>query len=185
MEQSDPPPLNATNLLDISHALEAVNITQQQRTSLGVGSTDVLGQVLETLKTAFDVDVSDIQSTITQIQSTLLGKGDCSIWVGYYTGTGVATAINRPSIQVDPSTKIIIIYSTDGSNHTWYLDTYYGLFLTNMSFGFIKNTYQNDNMYAEIHFYNGSLNWFASGVPGNEQANLNNSGTQYTYIALG
>ena len=97
MGQQCAPPLNATNLLDISHALEAVNITQNQRTSLGVGSTDILGQILEALKAATDNGMSSIQ----QILST---KGNCNYYMGQYVGNG--QTVNYVTLEVEPKLYI-------------------------------------------------------------------------------
>ena len=72
-----PPPVNASNLNDISNALQAVNITQQERTALGAQANDTLGQVLEMLKTKID-----------NTQSGLQQKGNCQIMSGSYVGNG-------------------------------------------------------------------------------------------------
>ena len=62
------PPLNASNLNDISNALQAVNITQQERTTLGAEATDTLGQILAVLKNTTDESIESISQDIQNIK---------------------------------------------------------------------------------------------------------------------
>ena len=84
-----PPPLNATNLLDISHALEAVNVTQQERTSLGAQETDKLGQIL----TVLNSKIGNLEDSVEQIQTVLEKKGTLGVEAGSYVGNDQATVI--------------------------------------------------------------------------------------------
>ena len=84
-----PPPLNATNLLDICHALEAVNITQDERSTLGAETTDKLGQVLQKI-------VQGTDSKISQLQTLVNEKGNCNIITGQYVGNGSTTSLSMP-----------------------------------------------------------------------------------------
>ena len=86
-----PPPLNASNLNDISNALQAVNITQQERTTLGAQATDTLGQILAVLKNAEEEtsqSVEQLQQTISSIQSQI---GTNKYQTGSYVGNGQST----------------------------------------------------------------------------------------------
>ena len=84
-----PPPLNASNLNDISNALQAVNITQQERTTLGAEATDTLGQILAALKTTTDGSIESISQDVEEIQQTM---GNVKCVYGTYVGNGNATA---------------------------------------------------------------------------------------------
>ena len=86
-----PPPLNATNLLDICHALEAVNITQDERSTLGAEATDKLGQVLQKIVQGTGSDIEEINSAISQLQEQMVEKGNCTIYSGSYVGNGQST----------------------------------------------------------------------------------------------
>ena len=81
------PPLNATNLLDISHALEAVNVTRLERTNLGAQETDKLGQIL----TVLNGKIGNLNDSIEQLQTTLNQKGILGVESGSYTGNGQST----------------------------------------------------------------------------------------------
>lgn len=81
------PPLNATNLLDISHALEAVNVTQLERTSLGAQETDKLGQIL----TVLNGKIGNLSDSIEQLQTVLDKKGTLGVEAGSYVGNAQDT----------------------------------------------------------------------------------------------
>ena len=155
--------MNATNLLDISHALEAVNVTQQQRTSLGVGSTDVLGQILEALKTATDNGMSSIQ----QILST---KGNCNYYMGQYVGSGQGK--NYVTLEVEPK---LYVASYVGLNDNSYSIFYVGG--SNYATSFTRHYTYNVNAYMS-----GTRLRFQDNNPQNI---LNENGLTVTYIVLG
>ena len=102
------PPLNASNLNDISNALQAVNITQQERTTLGAEATDTLGQILAALKTTTDESInqaiSQLQQSISSIQTQI---GTNKYYIGSYVGNNqdsVVLTLNYPP-------KAIFFYS--------------------------------------------------------------------------
>ena len=91
VDEWNAPPLNASNLNDISNALQAVNITQEERTTLGAEATDTLGQILAALKNAGDEtsqSVEQLQQTISSIQSQI---GTNKYQTGSYVGNGQST----------------------------------------------------------------------------------------------
>lgn len=100
-----PPPVNASNLNDISNALQAVNITQQERTALGAQADDTLGQVLEMLKTKID-----------STQSGLQQKGNCQIMSGSYVGNGQLKTISL-TFGFEPDMVFIIPSGRGGFSH--------------------------------------------------------------------
>lgn len=100
-----PPPVNASNLNDISNALQAVNITQQERTALGAQANDTLGQVLEMLKTKID-----------NTQSGLQQKGNCQIMSGSYVGNGQLKTISL-TFGFEPDMVFIIPSGRSGFLH--------------------------------------------------------------------
>lgn len=118
--------MNASNLLDIGHALEALNITQEQRSTLEAGTSDALGTILAALKTSIDSDISSINST-------LQGKGNCSIEIGSYVGNGqFNTYHNTITLNIEPKAIIfgtINAVETSGNNNA----TVVAVFLRNMS----------------------------------------------------
>lgn len=95
VDERNAPPLNASNLNDISNALQAVNITQQERTTLGTEATDTLGQILAALKTTTDESIENINQEIEninqevgEIQQTM---GNVRCVYGSYVGNGQKT----------------------------------------------------------------------------------------------
>ena len=156
-----PPPLNATNLLDISHALEAVNITQQQRTSLSVGSTDVLGQILEALKTATDDEMSSIQ----QILST---KGNCNYYMGQYVGNGQLS--HMVTLEVEPK----LYFASYTIINTPYMMVYVG-----------GSNYATTIADSYCNRVNASVSGTKLKLDGSAENTLNEKGRTVTYIVLG
>lgn len=67
--------------------MEAVNVTQQERTSLGAQETDKLGQIL----TVLNGKIGSLNDSIGQIQTTLNQKGTLGVESGSYTGNGQGT----------------------------------------------------------------------------------------------
>ena len=159
-----PPPLNATNLLDISHALEAVNITQQQRTSLGVGSTDVLGQILETIETS-------INSKFEQLESLVSEKGNCRCYVGQYTGNGQ----NKLSITFD---FLPMLYISRPKNDIAINSMYSIVYVYNSKYCTAICSSYSDSASVSI---SGTTLTFSGSATNASNANNN----VYTYIALG
>lgn len=92
-----PPPLNSSNLLDICHALEAVNITQQDRTSLGVQQTDELSTILTKLNTSLKQYAKDLDD----VQLSTIANNYSRVYYGQYVGNGNSTylSINFPSVK--------------------------------------------------------------------------------------
>lgn len=88
VDERNAPPLNASNLNDISNALQAVNITQQERTTLGAEATDTLGQILAALKTTTDGSIESISQDVEEIQQTM---GNVKCVYGSYVGNGQTT----------------------------------------------------------------------------------------------
>ena len=116
-----PPPLNATNLLDICHALEAVNITQDERSTLGAEITDKLGQVLQKI-------VQGTDSKISQIQTLVNEKGNCNIITGQYVGSASGTtSLSMPfltrlfidSTYSNTPDQVICMHIYTGGSYLW------------------------------------------------------------------
>lgn len=115
------PPLNAKNLLDISHALEAVNITQDERSTLGAEATDKLGQILQKMAQGTDSKISQIQTLVNE-------KGDCNIITGQYIGNANGTtSLTMPflprlymdSTYSNTSEQTICMHIYTGGSYLW------------------------------------------------------------------
>ena len=179
-----PPPLNATNLLDICHALEAVNITQEQRTTLEAGTNDALGTILAALKSGIDSDVSSINSTLNS-------KGNCNIETGSYTGNGQygEDYPNTISFLNDNASIVIISGSSyySGDRYAQLMITMrgnaYGMVLVSTSAG----PSQPQSCYVRVTFNQNSIQWYYGGNnAGLDPAyfQLNRDRTKYSWCAL-
>lgn len=96
MDRWCPPPVNASNLNDISNALQAVNITQQERTALDAQANDTLGQILNILKSGIDTAQSELQT-----------KGNCLVQTGSYVGNGQVKTMSI-TFDFEPDTVFIV-----------------------------------------------------------------------------
>lgn len=174
-----PPPVNASNLNDISNALQAVNITQQERTVLGAQANDTLGQVLEALKNATDNDISEIESTISTMQSTLNQKGNCQIQSGSYVGNGTYS----PTISTDLYPIVVIITAYRESKSITGGDASYILFIRGTNPYYIAaDTYTTGSDYQyHVTFSNNSISWTCR----NDGFGKNISGQTYFYCVIG
>ena len=107
-------------MLDICHALEAVNITQDERSTLGAETTDKLGQVLQKI-------VQGTDSKISQLQTLVNEKGNCNIITGQYVGNGNITSLSMPfltrlyidSTYSNTSDQIICMHIYTGGSYLW------------------------------------------------------------------
>lgn len=165
--------MNATNLLDISHALEAVNITQQQRTSFGVESNATLGNILQL-----------INDKIEQLNTIINKKGSANIEVGSYVGTGTSGVNHKCTLNFSfaPKTVFISTQKVDSKAPA--------------TFAFI---YDNKRCYAvdgstelashdlDVVWNGNSMSWSrtGSGFISEPVLQLNESGTKYFYVAIG
>lgn len=111
VDERNTPPLNASNLNDISNALQAVNITQQERTTLGAEATDTLGQILAALKNAIDENIGSINQEIQSIKTQIGGN---KYAVGSYIGNGQDTL----SLTFGFTPKAIFVYSSEVQQST-------------------------------------------------------------------
>ena len=107
-------------MLDICHALEAVNITQDERSTLGAETTDKLGQVLQKI-------VQGTDSKISQLQTLVNEKGNCNIITGQYVGNGNITSLSMPfltrlfidSTYSNVSDSVICMHIYTGGSYLW------------------------------------------------------------------
>ena len=133
VDEWNAPPLNASNLNDISNALQAVNITQEERTTLGAEATDTLGQILAALKNAGDEtsqSVEQLQQTISSIQSQI---GTNKYQTGSYVGNGQSTL----TLNFDFEPKFYFAsYKNDQTNRERIV---YMCYMYNSSFAFTFN----------------------------------------------
>ena len=179
MDKWCPPPVNASNLNDISNALQAVNITQQERTALGAQENDTLGQILEALKNVVDRDISKVESTISTIQSMLKQKGNCQIKTGSYVGSGT----NSPTLNTGFYPMMVVI-ATYNKSASWSSgDSTYILFIRGTNSYYIAaDTYSNNSAYAYyVTFSNNSISWSCS----NSYFSKNMTGETYFYCVIG
>lgn len=157
-------------MLDIGHALEAVNITQDERSTLGAETTDKLGQVLthivQNINENVEQDISSIQTQVNQ-------KGNCNILVGSYIGNGGNLQLTLPTY----AQFVIIQYGGQRSGIS-NGDTCLAFFIKNVS-TFIYHSLGSDAEIYDCNFQEGSL------YVGHSTPAPNNSGYIYKYIALG
>lgn len=106
-----PPPTNASNLDDISNALQSVNVTQQERATLGASITDTLGKILLALKSLSE---QYSQQRCNQLQ-TLINKNYSKIVYGSYTGNGQDTLqINYAQNGIETTVAyMVVVYESN------------------------------------------------------------------------
>lgn len=157
-------------MLDIGHALEAVNITQDERSTLGAEAIDKLGQILQKMAQGTDSEIEEINSAISQLQEQLNEKGNCTIITGSYVGNGQYTLTIRFPQGFIPKFYFVSRQSNSSAinSGSWV----YG----STSF----NSYSTG--YASAVQSGNTLKLIDSGTALNI---LNNNGTSYTYVALG
>ena len=170
-----PPPVNASNLLDIGHALEAVNITQEERSALGAETTDKLGQILTHIVESIN---GEVESSISSIQTQVNEKGNCIIVSGSYVGNGGSLQLTIPPINGRYVKCIIIFSNMDTSSSSTNGYTRFSYTVENASYMFITMNSSCRNLPIQS-FSNGALSMAS-------YANAPNlSGVRYYYIALG
>lgn len=183
-----PPPVNASNLNDISNALQAVNITQQERTALGAQASDTLGQILEALKNAIDANIGSLQTE----------KGNCNIQVGSYVGNGQFDNNYAISLTFNFQPKTVIVfcsesfYTSTGSYTTPYAYSTVDMLLWQQ--GIVQNLVYNFyagrsyDIYRHYSAIQNTLSWYITyekGGNGNSDSNMNKNGVTYTWVAIG
>ena len=99
-----PPPVNASNLNDISNALEALNITQQEAENIGGTINQSLGAMLGSMNST--------------INNKLLPINGYTYWYqdSGYVQTGVSSN-DIQNVQISPSTNTTIQYGTSFKNN--------------------------------------------------------------------
>lgn len=173
-----PPPLNASSLLDICHALEAVNITQDERSTLSVGQEDKLGTILTKLNTVLRDFVSQQSTnTITDIRN-----GFSAVEYGQYVGGGgeqgpVITYNNENFTGVSP--RMIFIFPNDFSS----VNDYYCIGMRNYQFkrGFAVLT----NLRSSQILLNMECDKNQLSMSGNNAYEINVRNKSYTYLIFG
>ena len=170
---SPPPPLNATNLLDISHALEAVNITQQQRTSLSAESNATLGNILQL-----------INDKIEQLNTTVNKKGSANIEVGSYVGTGTSGVNHKCTLNFSFAPKTVFI-STQNVNSR--APTTFSFIYDNKTCFAVSGSSELSSYNLDVVWNGNSMSWSrtGSGTISEPVLQLNESGKKYFYVAIG
>lgn len=176
-----PPPVNASNLLDIGHALEALNITQEQRSTLEAGTSDALGTILAALKTSIDSDIASINSAVR-------GKGNCKIASGGYIGNGQYGSSTPTSIYVGFMPLFLYCYDTYNRSDNAIFYIYNGNMEVDSSIGIssglwtnstITGMYDND-IYAQNKSGKPFTFWARSA-----NTQLNYTSRSYRWVAIG
>ena len=175
---STPPPLNAANLLDISRALEAVNITQDDRSALSVEQEDKLGTVLTKLNTALKNFANNSSSSTL----TTVGNAFSPICYGSYIGNGGRTASisYRNSYRGAMKAKAFIVANSVKADGNFASGI--GMCTNNSNTGLM--IYSGNNIQAnsvEVTFSVNSISFETRESSGG----LNNSGKTYTYLIFG
>lgn len=166
-------------MLDIGHALEAVNISQQERSTLEVDVNDKLGQILQKLKTATDEELSNI--------NTQLGvKGNCSITTGTYKGNQTESV----SIKIPTNTKYVLVNNGDNNENNGYWEHGYAFFFIQSSpLGIYSGGSGSYTMFISYNttFSSGTLTWKSASYHFKDDWDrlMNTNGQTYYYIAIG
>lgn len=167
--------MNASNLLDIGHALEALNITQEQRATLEAGTDDALGTILTKI-------VDGINNTIDNVNTSINKKGNCSIQYGSYVGNGQvgSTTPIRLTFNFAPKLFFCIKYSVWPSSGGGWADSTVYLDRPDYSVSIYDSNVGN---FDTIYFTrtDKTLSWWSNTAG----AQLNINGTTYYYVALG
>ena len=179
--------MNASNLLDIGHALEALNITQEQRATLEAGTSDALGTILEALKTAIDSDISSIGQQISTINSELENKGNCVVEYGSYVGNG-QSGLNSPnSIKFSISPRFVFVFvdrSINSPRNAMGVFNIYGLDESySASYFLIDFITSNNGCFSKYVSSTNTLSWYYSSGS-NESVQMNVNNTRYYWYAL-
>lgn len=163
------PPVNASNLNDISNALQSVNVTQQERTTLGASTTDTLGKMLMLLKSGTD----NVRTLVASIQQQL---GTNRYEIGSYIGNGSSTLQIATPFEV----KFFVAVSEEPQSQHGSMDTYAMIALTKTSVTIA------DNSMTINSFTVSPQNITVSTIYG-DYANivLNMSGLKVNYIIFG
>ena len=162
-------------MLDICHALEAVNITQDERSTFGAETTDKLGQILTHIVESIN---EGIESDISSIQTQVNEKGNCIIVSGSYIGNGGNLQLTIPPINGKYVKCIIIFSNMNTSSSSANYRTRFSYTVENASYMFVTTDSNCRNIPIQS-FSNGTLS-----MAGYDNA-PNISGTTYYYVALG
>ena len=187
-----PPSLNASNLNDISNALQAVNVTRQERTALGAKATDKLGQILTALKTTTDKSIESISQNVEEIRqtmgnqieslATLATNSYTKILTGSYVGNGQTTVRvpwpNKEGRDFD-EVKLVFVYSTKQDDYN------FGIGVLNKIFLFCGYDRRGD-YYATYQMWLDDPNYcFKAECDSYNEYNINKNVYTYNYILLG
>lgn len=172
---SAPPSLNQSNLNDISNAIQALNISAENRTTLGMNDTQDMQDVLVSLKNI----TSTMQSSLQEVQQNMVFLAS-----GTYVGNN-QSSITITFNQLSRKPKIIFIGEYINQNKQ---ECYIGIGMNNFVAGldiYITNSNTNDATYGGIY----SASFTTSSVKMTRKSTyhceLNNSGVTYNYILLG
>lgn len=167
-----PPPVNASNLNDISNALQAVNITQQERTTLGAEATDTLGQILAALKNAIDENAENVSQEVQNIK-TQIGTNK------YYFGSYIGNGQNSLTITFNFEPKFYFAVS-ENPQEASYVGQIYSLHSLNNSKIAVSNT--NEGSVRNNCSFNGN----SITISNSQQVYiLNNNSARVYYIVFG
>lgn len=174
--------MNASNLLDIGHALEALNITQEQRATLEAGTSDALGTILAALKTSIDSDIASINSAVS-------GKGNCKIASGGYIGNGQYGSSTPTSIYVGFMPLFLYCYDTNYRSDNAIFYIYNGNMEDDSLSGISSGLWTNSTI-TGMYYENSIYAQNKSGKPftfwaGNEVTQLNDTSRRYRWVAIG
>lgn len=146
--------------------MESVNITQQQRTSLGVGSTDTLGTIFTTILERFE-NVSRIES-------------------GSYVGNGLQNASYPNTLTFSFVPKVVFILSEQGDEGGASYYAFTPTFIQGVKWAATVLDGTGSSRQVVVNWSNSTVTWYSSspslqGI----YAQLNVGGRTYSYVAIG
>lgn len=174
-----PPPVNASNLNDISNALQAVNITQQERTALGAQANDTLGQVLEAVTSTLQ---QYTQQQCSNLQ-TLIWNNYSKFIYGSYVGAGQPNlTISYQQNGIDTTdAKIAILFRAYSSSELYGIPFSFVFNCTNGGLCYVLDSRSSGSgyLYYGANFSNGNITINADS---NFGASMNIRNITYNYI---
>ena len=105
----------------------------------------------------------------TANDAAVAAKGNCRVVVGTYTGTGTYGSSNKNSLTFDAEPLFLLI---NGGGYTAYLSETGRRTAANSG---------GDSIRSMVTYWGKTISWYSSG---NDQLQLNVSGTTYTYMAF-
>lgn len=148
---------------------------------MGVDKADILGTILEALKSYIDQNGVDIST----INSTLVQKGNSNITIGSYVGNGQFGSSNPNKLNFSFSPKVVFIQSKDKNTDRAAQYAFVPTFVKGVIFAATALDGVGGARYVDVSWSGNVLSWYCSESNYTVQTQLNTPGTTYFYVAIG